>query len=202
MSRDDDQRLGDEATLQGWKPAPADDRSLGDRSTFGGGEGSSLSDLGEFADLPDHDMEIVDLSSRYTIEKSLGKGGMGEVLLATDTRLDRKVAIKRIRGDAGSSKGAVARFLTEAKSIAALSHNNVVQVYDYGRDEEGPFLIMEYVPGGTLLDRCKQGPIELEEAVDLACQLCDGLGRHMTLGSFTATLSPRISCSRPTTSPS
>ena len=202
MSRDDDKSLGDEATLQGGKPAPADDRSLGDRSTFGGGEGSSLADLGEFADLPDHDMEIVDLSSRYTIEKSLGKGGMGEVLLATDTRLDRKVAIKRIRGDAGSSKGAVARFLTEAKSIAALSHNNVVQVYDYGRDEEGPFLIMEYVPGGTLLDRCKQGPIELEEAVDLACQLCDGLGRHMTLGSFTATSSPRISCSRPTTSPS
>ena len=53
MPRDNDQSLGDEATLQGGKPAPADERSLGDRSTFGGGEGSSLSDLGEFAALPD-----------------------------------------------------------------------------------------------------------------------------------------------------
>ncbi|MDC0279225.1 serine/threonine-protein kinase, partial [bacterium] len=182
MPRDDDDSLGDEATLQGGKSTPADERSLGDRSTFGGGEGSSLSDLGEFADLPDHDMEIVDLSSRYKIEKSLGKGGMGEVLLATDTRLDRKVAIKRIRGDAASSKAAVARFLTEAKSIAALSHNNVVQIHDYGRDEQGPFLIVEYVAGGSLLDRCKQGPIELEEAVELACQLCDGLGRAHDAG--------------------
>ncbi|MDB4561719.1 serine/threonine-protein kinase, partial [bacterium] len=190
MPRDDDKSLGDEATLQGGKSAPADERSLGDRSTFGGGEGSSLSDLGEFADLPDHDMEIVDLSSRYKIESSLGKGGMGEVLLATDTRLDRKVAIKRIRGDAGSSKAAVARFLTEAKSIAALNHNNVVQVYDYGRDQEGPFLIMEYVAGGSLLDRCKQGPIELEEAVDLACQLCDGLGRAHDAGIIHRDIKP------------
>ena len=190
MPRDDDPSLGDEVTLQGGKPTPADERSLGDRSTFAGSEGSSLSDLGEFTDLPDHDMEIVALSSRYTIEKTLGKGGMGEVLLATDTRLDRKVAIKRIRGDAGSSKAAVARFLTEAKSIAALSHNNVVQVYDYGRDQEGPFLIMEYVAGGSLLDRCKEGPIELEEAVDLACQLCDGLGRAHDAGIIHRDIKP------------
>ena len=190
MPRDDDKSLGDEATLQGGKPAPADERSLGDRSTFGGGEGSSLSDLGEFADLPDHDMEIVDLSSRYKIEKSLGKGGMGEVLLATDTRLDRKVAIKRIRGDAGSSKAAVARFLTEAKSVAALNHHNIVQIHDYGRDEQGPFLIMEFVPGGSLLDRCKQGPIELEEAIDLACQLCDGLGRAHDAGIIHRDIKP------------
>ena len=190
MPRDDDKSLGDEATLQGGKETPADERSLGDRSTFRGGEGSSVSDLGEFADLPDHDMEIVDLSSRYKIEESLGKGGMGEVFLATDTRLDRKVAIKRIRGDAASSKSAVARFLTEAKSVAALNHNNVVQIHDYGRDQEGPFLIMEYVPGGTLLDRCKQRPIELEEAIDLACQLCDGLGRAHDAGIIHRDIKP------------
>ena len=190
MPRDDDQSLGDEATLQGGKSAPADERSLGDRSTFGGGEGSSLSDLGEFADLPDHDMEIVDLSSRYKIEKSLGKGGMGEVLLATDTRLDRKVAIKRIRGDAASSKAAVARFLTEAKSVAALNHHNIVQIHDYGRDEQGPFLIMEYVAGGTLLDRCQEGPMPLGEAIDLACQLCDGLGRAHDAGIIHRDIKP------------
>jgi len=190
MPRDDQKSLGDEATLQGGDPASTDERSLGDRSTFGGSEGSSLSDLGDFADLPDHDMEIVNLSLRYKIQKSLGKGGMGEVLLATDTRLDRKVAIKRIRGDAASSKAAVARFLAEAKSVAALSHHNIVQVHDYGHDEVGPFLIMEYVAGGTLLERCKQGPIALEEAIELACQLCDGLGRAHDAGIIHRDIKP------------
>ena len=135
-------------------------------------------------------MEIVDLSSRYKIEKRLGKGGMGEVLLATDTRLDRKVAIKRIRGDAGSSKAVVARFLTEAKSVAALNHHNIVQIHDYGRDEEGPFLIMEYLAGGTLLDRCKEGPIDLGEAIELACQLCNGLGRAHDAGIIHRDIKP------------
>ncbi len=65
-------------------------RSLGDEATFGGGADGSDSDVF------DDDMEVVDLESRYTIESTLGKGGMGEVLLATDTRLNRKAAIKRI----------------------------------------------------------------------------------------------------------
>lgn len=191
MPTDDDKSLGDEATFQRNVKRPAkEEQSLGDRSTFHGGDASSISDLGEFGNLPDHDMEIVDLSGRYKIEETLGQGGMGEVLLATDTRLDRKVAIKRIRGDAGSSKAAVARFLTEAKSVAALNHPNVVHVYDYGRDESGPFMIMEYVSGGSLLDHCKQGPIELEKAVDLACQLCDGLGRAHDAGIIHRDIKP------------
>ncbi|MCP4890946.1 MAG: protein kinase, partial [Planctomycetaceae bacterium] len=76
-----------------------------------------------------------------------------------------------------SNPTAVKRFLKEARSIAAVSHPNIVQVHDYGRDKEGPFLIMEYVSGGTLHDRCKQGPIPMEEAVGLVCQLCDGLSK-------------------------
>jgi hypothetical protein len=58
-------------------------------------------------------------------------------------------------------------FLTEAKSIAALNHPNIVQIHDYGRDEDGPFLIMEYVDGGSLLEKCKEGALELAEAVEL-----------------------------------
>ena len=98
--------------------------------------------------------------------------------LAIDTRLDRKVAIKRILGEAARSKTAVDRFLTEAKSIAAIGdHPNIVQIYDYGRAKDGPFLIMEYVDGINLQDRCRDGALPLEEAVDLTCQLCDGLSR-------------------------
>ena len=88
------------------------------------------------------------------------------------------MAIKRILGDAASSRTAVNRFLTEAQSIAALSnHPNIVDIYDYGRAADGPFLIMEYVDGGSLLDRCREGAIPLEEAVELTCQLCSALDK-------------------------
>jgi len=145
------------------------DNSLGDERTMG--------DANIEEDWAGDDMELVDLSARYTEEGVLGKGGMGEVLLATDTRLNRKVAIKRILGKAARSKTATQRFLTEAQSIAALNHNNIVQIYDYGRSTEGPFLIMECVQGGSLLDMCKEGPIELAKAINIFSQLCDGLAK-------------------------
>ncbi|MFL2866337.1 MAG: protein kinase domain-containing protein, partial [Pirellulaceae bacterium] len=160
------------------------EKSLGDEHTMGGdtdmnslGDASTMGDANIEDDWGGDDMELVDLSARYTEEGVLGKGGMGEVLLATDTRLNRKVAIKRILGKAARSKTATQRFLTEAQSIAALNHNNIVQIYDYGRSTDGPFLIMECVQGGSLLDKCKEGPIELEEAVNIFSQLCDGLAK-------------------------
>jgi len=162
--------LSDENTFAGAKQKKYAPESLGDEATFGGGGGSADD---RFTD----DMEIVDLAARYAIEGTLGKGGMGEVLLATDNRLKRKVAIKRVLGDMAKSQTAVRRFMTEAQSIAALNHPNIVQVYDYGRDKTGPFLILEYVDGKSLLERCQEGAIPLEEAVDLTCQVCDGLGK-------------------------
>ena len=175
MAKDDDQSLGDQQTYAGGaQPVDSSARSLGDQSTFGGAE-SSISDIGGPEGNADLDMEIVDLS-RYTVQKTLGKGGMGEVLLAIDTRLNRKVAIKRMLGDAVKSQTAVRRFLTEARSTAKLSsHPNIVDIYDFGRDQDGPFLIMEYIDSGSLLDRCQDGPLSLEEAVDLTCQLCGAL---------------------------
>ena len=171
MPRDDDQSLGDQNTFDGGKQdSNREPQSLGDEATFSG-------DAGTIDDAFDDDMEIIDLAARYTTEGTLGKGGMGEVLLATDTRLNRKVAIKRILGSAARSKTAVSRFLTEAQSIAALNHPNVVQIYDYGRAKDGPFLIMEFVEGSNLLDKCREGAIPLEEAIDLTCQLCDGLSK-------------------------
>ncbi len=176
--------LGGENTFAGAqqekKYAP---ESLGDQATFGGKLGSD--DV-----VIDDDMEIVDLAGRYKVEGVLGKGGMGEVQLATDNRLGRKVAIKRIRGDAGKSRTAVSRFLTEAKSIATLNHANIVQIYDYGRDKTGPFLILEYVDGKSLLERCQEGAIPLEEAVDLTCQVCDGLGKAHDAGIIHRDLKP------------
>jgi len=171
MPRDDDKSLGDQNTFDGGEQSSdRADQSLGDEATFGG-------NAGYVDDAVDDDMEVIDLAARYTTEGTLGKGGMGEVLLATDTRLNRKVAIKRILGSAARSKTAVNRFMTEAQSIAALNHPNIVQIYDYGRAKDGPFLIMEYVEGSSLLDKCREGAIPLEEAIDVTCQLCDGLSK-------------------------
>ena len=186
MSNDNENSLGDQNTFDGGD-GQFDPQSLGDEGTFAGGGGYDPQSLGDEMtfgggandadDSFDDGMEVVDLEARYKMEGVLGKGGMGEVLLATDTRLERKVAIKRILGTAARSKTAVSRFLTEAKSVAALNHPNIVQIYDYGRAQDGPFLIMEYVEGESLLDKCRQGPIQLEEAVNLTCQLCEGLAK-------------------------
>jgi formylglycine-generating enzyme required for sulfatase activity/serine/threonine protein kinase len=164
----EDNSLGVEATYAGRQEDSLSGMSLGDEATLGdiaGDQEAVIDDIG-----------IIDLESRYKAESTLGRGGMGEVLLAVDTRLGRKVAIKRILGEAARSKTAIDRFLTEAKSIAAIGdHPNIVQIYDYGRAKDGPFLIMEYVDGSSLLDRCRDGALPLEEAVELTCQLCDGL---------------------------
>jgi serine/threonine protein kinase len=189
MAKDHDKSLGDEPSIIGAGGADDSPESLGGQATFAGGaldgDSQSLGDQstmgggatdGDASSL-DNSMEVVDLSARYTTEGVLGKGGMGEVLLATDTRLNRKVAIKRILGEAASSRTAANRFLTEAQSIAALNHPNIVDIYDYGRTADGPFLIMEFVDGGSLLDRCREGAIPLEEAVELTCQLCSALDK-------------------------
>ena len=170
MNDEEDNSLDGGATYAGLQDDSLSDMSLGDEGT--------LSDkLGDQETVID-DSEVVDLESRYKVESTLGRGGMGEVLLAVDARLGRKVAIKRILGEAARSKTATDRFLTEAKSIAAIGdHPNIVQIYDYGRAKDGPFLIIEYVDGINLQDRCREGALPLEEAVDLTCQLCDGLSR-------------------------
>jgi serine/threonine protein kinase len=193
---DHEDSLGGE-TFSGEEQQDAAEQSLGDGATMGGDTaGHSLGDQSTFGDanvddeLFDDGMEIVDLSTRYTEESVLGKGGFGEVILATDTRLERKVAIKRIQGKAARSKTTVQRFLTEAKSIAALSHNNIVQIYDYGRSTDGPFLIMECVQGGSLLDLCRKGPIELDEAVNIVSQLCDGLAKAHAAGIIHRDIKP------------
>ena len=183
MVPDPEASLNDEATFAGAaKRRPAAEMSLGDERTLGDGRSGQ--------DAVIDDIEIVDLEARYRVEGTLGQGGMGAVLLATDTRLDRKVAIKRILGEAAGNRMAVQRFLTEAKSIAALNHPNIVQIYDYGRAKDGPFLIMEFVDGGSLLDRCREHAIPLDETIDLACQLCDGLAKAHDLGIIHRDIKP------------
>jgi len=101
----------------------------------------------------------------YRIEASIGKGGMGEVWRARDTRLNRDVAVKI------SAEQFTDRFEREARAIAALNHSNICTLYDIGPN----YLVMELVEGPTLADRIKRGPIPVEEAIAIAKQIADAL---------------------------
>src|SRR5919206_4990205 len=88
------------------------------------------------------------IAGRYRLEHVLGRGGMSEVYAAEDLELGRRVALKLLAPNADT-----ARFEREARAVASLAHPNVVQLYDYGEDNGRPFMVLEYVPGGTLEER-------------------------------------------------
>jgi len=111
----------------------------------------------------------------YTVKGILGTGGMGQVLLAHDERLDRPVAIKRIKHGLKLTDKAQERFHREARASAQLSHPNIVQVYDIFDFVGGDHIIMEFVSGKTLSKLIKEGPIPENQILDLAIQLADGL---------------------------
>ena len=111
---------------------------------------------------------IGQIIGRYIIQEKLAEGGMAAVFKAHDTRLDRDVAIKIIRTDTLDTQEFLARFEREAKALAKLQHPNIVNVIDYGDHEGIPYLVMEYISGGTLKDRLGQQASYQEAAALLA----------------------------------
>src|SRR6478672_2971597 len=98
----------------------------------------------------------------YRITARLGAGGMGEVFLAEDTRLERKAAIKFLPVEMAADAERRQRFLNEARAASALSHPHVCVVYDVGETEDGlPFIAMEFLEGQPLDALVKQGPMEM-----------------------------------------
>ncbi len=112
---------------------------------------------------------------RYEIRGPLGAGGMGEVYRARDERLDRDVAIKILPAAVAADPDRLARFEREAKIVAALSHPNVLAVYDAGTEQETTFVVMELLEGETLRERLAGGPLSNRRAVDMAVQIARGL---------------------------
>jgi serine/threonine protein kinase/tetratricopeptide (TPR) repeat protein len=113
--------------------------------------------------------------SHYRILSPLGRGGMGIVYRAEDTRLGRTVAVKFVPEALARDRTALDRFQREARAVSALNHPNICTLYDIGEHESRPFLVMECLEGGTLADRIKAGPIALDELTDVCGQIADAL---------------------------
>ena len=116
------------------------------------------------------------INNRYEIVKSIGEGGMANVYLANDKILDRKVAVKVLRGDLSSDDRFIRRFQREALSVSNLSHPNIVEVYDVGEEDGQYYIVMEFIEGKTLKQLLKKREsLTLPEVIDIMTQLTDGI---------------------------
>ena len=113
--------------------------------------------------------------AHYEILEPIGKGGMGEVYRAKDSKLGRDVAIKVLPDEFPENAERLARFKREAKVLASLNHPNIASIYGLEQSESTHYLVLELVPGETLAERISRGPVPLEEALDIATQMAEAL---------------------------
>src|SRR5437870_7248963 len=112
---------------------------------------------------------------RYEIRSQLGAGGMGEVYLAQDTKLDRKVALKILPADVAAHPDRMKRFVQEAKSASALNHPNIITIHEIDETDSGYFIATEFIDGETLRERLRKTPMKLGEVLDIATQIASAL---------------------------
>ena len=127
---------------------------------------------------------------QYVIRSLLGSGGMGEVYLAHDTRLDRRVALKLLPAELARDPERLRRFEQEARSASALNHPAIVAVYDLGQAESQPYISMELVEGQTLRQMLQAGPMPTRRALQVAAPIADGLAKAHDAGIVHRDLKP------------
>ena len=111
----------------------------------------------------------------YEVVSALGRGGMGEVYLARDTRLDRRVALKVLPAEFAADSDRLGRFIREAKSASALNHPNIITIYDIGDASGTPFIAYEFIDGTTLTERVGSGSLNVASSLDIAIQVASAL---------------------------
>jgi urea transport system substrate-binding protein len=127
---------------------------------------------------------------KYRILDVLGQGGMGVVLKAHDPLIERDVAIKVLADHLAADSLALARFLAEARAAGKLNHPNVVTIYEIYREGDAYYLILEYVPGGSVNDRLGQGPLPVLEATQALIDACKGVGAAHAAGLIHRDIKP------------
>src|SRR2546425_5143989 len=119
---------------------------------------------------------------RYEIRAKIGEGGMGEVYLAQDTKLDRKVALKILPADVAAHPDRMRRFVQEAKAASALNHPNILTIYEIDETDSGHFIATEFIDGETLRERLCSAPMKLGEVLDVAAQIASALSAAHAVG--------------------
>ncbi len=126
----------------------------------------------------------------FKVARELGRGGMGVVYLARDTRLDRDVAIKALPAALASDPARLERFEREAKTLASLNHPNLAGIHGVEEQDGAKYLVLEYVEGESLAERLDRGPIPVDEAVELAVQIAAGVEAAHEAGVIHRDLKP------------
>jgi serine/threonine protein kinase len=126
----------------------------------------------------------------YEIKSQLGAGGMGEVYLAQDTKLDRKVALKILPADLAANQDRMRRFVQEAKAAAALNHPNIAHIYEIGESDGMSFIAMEYIDGATLREQIHQERTELRKLLRFLQHSAEGLAKAHAAGIVHRDLKP------------
>src|SRR5947199_4496571 len=119
---------------------------------------------------------------RYEIRAPLGAGGMGEVYLALDTKLDRKVALKILPAEVAAHRDRMKRFVQEAKAASALNHPNIITIYEIDDTGSGHFIATEFIDGETLRQHLRSTPLKLGGVLDIAGQIASALSAAHTAG--------------------
>jgi len=127
---------------------------------------------------------------RYEIRSQIGVGGMGEVYLALDAKLDRKVALKILPAELAANQDRMRRFVQEAKAAAALNHPNIAHIYEIGESEGTNFIAMEFVDGETLREKAHPGKSELKVLLKFLHQVAQGLAKAHASGIVHRDLKP------------
>lgn len=132
------------------------------------------------------------IAGRYIIKELIGQGGMADVYLAEDKILERVVAIKLLRSSLTGDPVYITRFHREASAAAALSHKNIVQIYDVGEEDDNYYIVMEYVPGQTLKELIyKRGALHYVEAIDIMKQVVSATAKAHSMGVIHRDLKPQ-----------
>src|SRR5882762_1544559 len=128
--------------------------------------------------------------SHYRILSKIGAGSMGEVYLAQDTKLDRKVALKILPADLAANRDRMQRFVREAKSAAALNHPNIAHIYEIGESDGVNFIAMEFIEGVTLREKIHQERTELRKLLRYLQHAAEGLAKAHAAGIVHRDLKP------------
>ncbi|HEY2866529.1 MAG TPA: protein kinase [Pyrinomonadaceae bacterium] len=135
-------------------------------------------------------LSVDSMIGRYRVIRLLGTGGMGEVYLALDPSLDRKVAVKTLNRKYAENQSNIQRFIQEAKAASALNHPNILTIHEIGKTETSHYIVSEYIEGKTLREIIVERRLKLSEKVDIAAQIAGALSAAHAAGIIHRDIKP------------